>query len=181
MSEALATQGFSEPVSPALDRDELRARLRGTNINEETFLATDYLNHFNEIIMMIELVPSMPECLDEVRAWQPKSYEAHFQDSCFADKELAVLAYRNAPARFKEPFDKTIAHMDRLAGDGLASLSAAVEAGDAGRIELEAITLVRGLQRLVEVASGIIHGDERTFDQAAIDQILCTCAPARVS
>ncbi len=181
MTEPLAVEGAPEPARCDADRDALRARLRGTNINEETFLATDYLNHFNEIIMLIELVPSMPECLDEVRAWQPKSYEAHFQDSCFADKELAVLAYRNAPARFKEPFDKTIVHMDRLAEDGLARLSAAVEAGDAVRVELEAKALVQGLQKLGEVASGIIHGDERTFDQAAIDQILCSCAPARVS
>ncbi len=172
MTEPLAVEGTPEPAPGGAAQEGLRARLRGTNINEETFLATDYLNHFNEIIMLIELVPSMPECLDEVRAWQPKSYEAHFQDSCFADKELAVLAYQNAPARFKEPFDKTIAHMDRLVEDGLARLTAAVEAGDPGPIEVEANALVRGLQRLGEVAGGIIHGDECTLDQADIDNIL---------
>ncbi len=172
MTEPLAVEGSPEPAPGVAAPDGLRARLRGTNINEETFLATDYLNHFNEIIMMIELVPSMPECLDEVRAWQPKSYEAHFQDSCFADKELAVLAYQNAPARFKGPFDKTIAHMDRLVEEGVARLGAAVEAGEEGPIEVEANALVRGLQKLGEVASGIIHGDERTFDQTDIDSII---------
>ncbi len=30
-----------------------RDKVRGTNISEKTLLATDYLNHFNEIVMFI--------------------------------------------------------------------------------------------------------------------------------
>src|SRR3546814_6668569 len=39
-----------------------RLLVRGKNINQNTLLATDYLNHFNEIIMLLEMLPSMPEC-----------------------------------------------------------------------------------------------------------------------
>lgn len=37
-------------------------RLRVANINPRTGLATDYLNHFNEAVMLLEMVPDMPEC-----------------------------------------------------------------------------------------------------------------------
>jgi hypothetical protein len=38
-------------------------RLEGTNINQSTLLATDYLNRFNEVVMMIEMIPDMPDCM----------------------------------------------------------------------------------------------------------------------
>jgi len=46
---------------PAGAGDDIYARVAGKNINEKTLLATDYLNHFNEIIMLIELVPDLVE------------------------------------------------------------------------------------------------------------------------
>jgi hypothetical protein len=51
----------------------MRTRIAGTNINAQTLLATDYLNHFNEIAMLLEMVPDMNDMLDEAKAWQPKS------------------------------------------------------------------------------------------------------------
>ena len=56
-------------------------RLQGTNINGTTLLATDYLNHFNEVIMLIEMVPDMPDIIEDVLAWEPKTYVRHFADS----------------------------------------------------------------------------------------------------
>ena len=35
-------------------------RLEGTNINQSKLLATDYLNHFNEVVLLIEMLPSAP-------------------------------------------------------------------------------------------------------------------------
>ena len=79
--------------------DAMRDRVRGTNINEQTLLATDYLNHFNKIVMTMEMVPDMPELLEEAKAWQPKTYQDHFRDSGFTDKDLAIEAYPHAPAK----------------------------------------------------------------------------------
>ena len=33
------------------------------NLSLVTLLATDYLNHINEIVMLVDLVPDAPECL----------------------------------------------------------------------------------------------------------------------
>src|SRR5437588_12905439 len=79
--------------SPALDP----ARLAAANINPKTGLASDYLNHFNEAIMLLDLLPQTPECIVELIGWEPLSYEEHFAASHFKEKELAVAAYQAAP------------------------------------------------------------------------------------
>src|ERR1041385_4356145 len=69
------------------------ARLAAANINPKTGLATDYLNHFNEAIMLLDLLPETPECIVELIGWEPLSYAAHFAASHFKDKDLAIAAY----------------------------------------------------------------------------------------
>ena len=54
------------------------AQLRAANINPRTGLATDYLNHFNEAIMLLEMIPDMPECAEDFLGWQPLSYARAF-------------------------------------------------------------------------------------------------------
>ena len=68
------------------------------NVNDETLLATDYLNHFNEIAMILELLVDCPDCIDEAKEWRPKTYEEHFNDSGFSAKEFVIAAYTHAPA-----------------------------------------------------------------------------------
>ena len=176
MSEQAAAPNASAADGPAQQlRSHSRtlARLvRGKNINETSLLATDYLNHFNEIIMLLEMVPGMPECLEDCKAWQPKSYAEHFHDSCFADKELAILAYENSPPRYRDPFDSAVATMDTLVREGLQKIGAAIESGNE---ELLADTVARTahtLREFVDVASAIINGNEVTVDQRKIDEII---------
>ncbi|MCH8189248.1 MAG: hypothetical protein IIB66_11250 [Proteobacteria bacterium] len=146
--------------------------VQGTNIHEETLLATDYLNHLNEIIMLLGMIPSMPECLEDAHAWEPKTYVQHFRDSSFADKDLAVFAYENAPERYRLPFESTIAHINDLAAEGIADIEKVLETGEQGRIDDTVATISRNMQKFIDVASAIIHGDVRTMDQAEIDGIM---------
>ena len=154
------------------DRRAFQTRLRGTNIHEETFLATDYLNHFNEIVMLLDMIPDMPECLEDARAWRPKTYEEHFRDSSFSDKELAIEAYRRAPERFRKPFDETVATMNRLVGKSLERIEAAVASQDRAATERATSAASRGLQKLIDMAGAIIHGGESTMQQDEIDRLL---------
>ena len=66
------------------------ARLRAANINPRTGLATDYLNHFNEAIMLLEMIPDMPECAEDFLGWHPLSYGEHFTASNFKARDLAI-------------------------------------------------------------------------------------------
>lgn len=79
--------------------------LADANINPATRLATDYLNHFNNVVMLLELISSMPECADEVLSWQPVSYEDYFAHSHFRHRDLAILAYRHADPVLRGRFD----------------------------------------------------------------------------
>ena len=99
-----------EPKTAAGDADFLamQEKVKGSNIDETTLLATDYLNHFNEIVMLLEMIPDMPEILEDVKAWQPKSYMDHFKSSTIAEKDLAIEAYDFVPAVYREPFEQTI-------------------------------------------------------------------------
>ena len=146
--------------------------VRGKNIHEETLLATDYLNHFNEVIMLIGMIPDMPECLEDAKAWQPKSYEAHFRDSSFVDKDLAILAYQNAPLRFRDPFDNTITQMNYMVEVGLAHIEEVLAEGHPDKLADVVKNISRKLQLFVDTASAIIHGAHRAMDQVEIDSML---------
>src|SRR5258708_34120227 len=71
-------------------------RLAAANINPVTGLASDYLNHFNEAIMVLELLPQMPDCIEDLIIWHPMTYPEHFAASTFRDRELAIAAYESA-------------------------------------------------------------------------------------
>jgi len=169
--QSLSASGESAPEASSHART-LAKLVRGKNIHEETLLATDYLNHFNEVIMLIGMIPDMPECLEDAKAWKPKSYEDHFRDSAFVDKDLAILAYENAPLRFRVPFDKTIAHMNDLVVEGIVRIEEAMGEGNPDKVADIVLNVSRNLQRFVDAASAIIHGAERAMDQAEIDTML---------
>jgi len=97
---------------------------------------------------------------------------AHFRDSAFTDKDLAVLAYENAPARFREPFDNAIAHMNDLVAEGILRIEEVQREGNPDKTADIVSEISRNLQRLVDAASAIIHGAERVMDQAEIDDLL---------
>jgi hypothetical protein len=161
----------------AVVRDEdfaaWQQRVRGTNISEQSLLATDYLNHFSEIVMLLELVADMPDCIEEVRTWEPKGYREHFRDSTFSDRELAIAAYDHVPDRFKVPFEEIVAHLHGLIATSITRLDDAAASGMAPEEMGEiARAASRTLQRLMDHASAVIHGSERGLDQAEIDALL---------
>ncbi len=149
-----------------------RAKVKGTNISEKTLLATDYLNHFNEIVMLIEMVPDMPMMLDECYLWEPKSYQEHFRQSGFSDKELAIAAYEHVPTKFRRPFEDTIIQMQLVAGATIQRMAAAIEANDSNQLRLDCQASVEMIHKIIQVANGIIHGAAGMMDQEDIDLYL---------
>src|SRR3954465_7857288 len=108
MTAPLST--YDQNGSPALDP----ARLRAANLNPNTGLASDYLNHFNEAIMLLDLLPTTPECIVELIGWEPLSYEEHFAASHFKDRELAIAAYNAAEPSARLRLDELADTMNAL-------------------------------------------------------------------
>ncbi len=188
---------FETPPTPAVTRDTAAAEtagpggvvvrlpgytrtyrrlVQGTNINPQTLLATDYLNHFNEIAMLLDLIPEMPDCIEDALEWQPISYEAHFRNSVLADRHLAIAAYENAPAVYRDPFDATVRQLHDLVHTGLERIVAVIGRNDSALLAITVQSVSQSLQRLMDAANGIIHGTVETVDQSAIDLILETAA-----
>src|SRR5258707_3476482 len=103
---------FDRQTSPT---EEARAaQLRAANINPRTGLATDYLNHFNEAIMMLEMIPDIPECAEDFLLWYPLSYRQHFMASHFKARDLAIEAYESADAGIRAEFDNITGAMTSI-------------------------------------------------------------------
>ncbi len=161
------------PLEEEAGFEEFRARVAGTNISEKTLLATDYLNHFNEIVMLFDMLPDMPDMIEACKEWQPKTYAEHFADSTFSDRQLAIEAYGWVPARFRRPFEETIAQINTLILTSVARLERDIADGiDPDALRLACSSVSRAAQTLMDRASAIIHGSDRAMDQSEIDGLL---------
>lgn len=149
---------------------ELYPKLAPANIDPASFLATDYLNHFNEMLMMLEMLPDMPDMLEDLEDWAPKSYPDHFIQSGFTDKDLAVEAYENAPSAYKTQFDGTVADLDKLIVSTLGGLRAVgiAERGFSAPARLLLQTRIEMMHILLLRISGIIHGHLVKDDEITI-------------
>lgn len=136
--------------------DEARAaRLRAANINPRTGLATDYLNHFNEAIMLLEMIPDMPECAEDFLGWQPLSYCEHFTASNFKARELAIEAYDSADAGIRAEFDNITTAMTSI----LTAVGAAMREAKQDKTRATLAGQATGwVKPLVMLAGGIING-----------------------
>lgn len=153
--------------------EEYQAKVKGTNISGQTLLATDYLNHFNEIVMLLDMLPDMPDMIEECMVWEPKSYKNHFADSMFSDKQLAIEAYDRVPGKYRRPFEATIGQLNGLIMDGLVRLESEIGNGaDPESLRESCRSLARAAQVLMDCASSIIHGADRAMDQTEIDKLI---------
>ncbi len=161
-----------EDTKPDDALTELRARAGAANINEKTLLATDYLNHFNEFVMVVDLIPDMPDCLEDAEAWQPKTYQDHFRDSAFSAKELAIEAYDHSPAEYRDQFESLVDMINTLIPKGLDRIRSAIDEGNNDRVGFECGNTSKMLQQLMDIVSAVINGEKPTVDQRGIDAML---------
>jgi len=156
MTATAATQARSDrPTPPRTGHiDEARAAvLRAANINPRTGLATDYLNHFNEAIMLLEMIPDMPECAEDFLTWSPLSYAEHFWASNFKARDLAIEAYELSDA--KTEFDNITASMTSILTAVGTAMREATQDKTRATLADQATNWVKPL---VALAGGIING-----------------------
>src|SRR5450755_4346133 len=146
--------------------DEARAaQLRAANINPRTGLATDYLNHFNEAVMLLEMIPDMPECAEDFLAWHPLSYSEHFHASNFKARDLAIEAYEAADTITRTEFDNITTTMTSI----LSAVSAAMREARQDKTRATLAEQATGwVKPLVALAGGIINGGA----EADVDYIM---------
>jgi hypothetical protein len=140
---------------PSPDEGSWAAQLRAANINPRTGLATDYLNHFNEAIMLLEMIPDMPECAEDFLGWNPLSYREHFTASNLKARDLAIAAYDSADANIRAEFDNITTAMTSI----LTAVSAAMLEASQDKTRAALAEQATGwVKPLVALAGGIING-----------------------
>jgi hypothetical protein len=146
----------TQPASPpCADSRPTPQQLAKANINPVTGLATDYLNHFNEAIMLLDLVSTVPECLPDLMAWGPMSYQEHFTGSGFKDRELAVAAYKVADPSARADLERLA---DAMTAILLATRDAMMADGCAVETTEAAAEAAAQLRTLVAQAGAVING-----------------------
>jgi hypothetical protein len=131
------------------------AELKAANINPRTGLATDYLNHFNEAVMLLEMIPDVPDCAEDFLQWRPLSYPEHFTASNFKARDLAIEAYEAADPTIRAEFDHVTGTMTSI----LTAVGEAMREAqqDTTRTKL-AEQATSWVKPLVTAAGGIING-----------------------
>jgi hypothetical protein len=131
--------------------------LEAANINPTTRLATDYLNHFNNVIMLLEFIATMPDFVDEVLQWQPVDYASYFATSHFRHRDLAIAAYTAAEPSILARFAHVVGELDGAVLAAQALLSAHAPDDPAMLARVEALVQDR-MRPLISEASGVING-----------------------
>ena len=138
-----------------LEGEARAAQLRAANINPRTGLATDYLNHFNEAVMLLEMIPDIPECVDDFLEWHPLSYAEHFTASNFKARDLAISAYESADPAIRAEFDQLSNTMTSI----LTAVGQAMREANQDKTRAKlAEQAVHWVKPLVMAAGGVING-----------------------
>jgi hypothetical protein len=156
------------PVDPA--------RLAEANINPTTGLATDYLNHFNEAIMLLELIPTMPGCIEDLTAWKVMSYREHFLATHQKHREVVLEAHEAADPQARRMLDEIADTMSAILMAACTALPGTADTAEAAALGREAAVQLRPLvARAGAVINGFMLGADIPLTgvaQAAVDALM---------
>jgi hypothetical protein len=149
------------------------ASLAKANINPATGPATDYLNHFNEAIMLLEMLSTCPDCRDDFLVWQPMSYREHFEASGFKGRRTAIAAYEAADPTVRGCLDTLAGTMTAVLEATRAAMSADMPTDATVALAERAAALLRPL---VARAGAVINGEADSgapaSPQAVVDSVM---------
>jgi hypothetical protein len=145
----------------------------GPNINPLTGLSTDYLNHFTEAIMVLEVIGSMPECIDDLRAWKVKTYPEHFAASRFSNRNAIIAAYQTADPTARAALERTTEVLNAMVWRTRELVLQHVGSSEVDAIARRALDRLRPL---ITRAAALINGTtaksaDQQGPQAAVDAI----------
>ncbi len=148
-------------------------RLADAHINPATGLATDYLNHFNEAIMLLDMAAECPDCRDDLRNWRACDYREHFRRSGLKARDLAIAAYDAADPVARDMLDALAGTMTTVIDHARGRLDSET---DPARVRIAVERATAWLRLLVAQAGAVINNQRlAAFDalpQEAIDRTM---------
>jgi hypothetical protein len=108
-------------------------------------LSNDFLNHYSEALMLIEMAADDPVLGAELADWQPVSYRAYFASSDLRRAPAALAAYDALPEAPRRAFEKLVAAMDALATMATFALQPPTAPDSAAAVVEATVPALRGL------------------------------------
>jgi hypothetical protein len=75
----------------------------------------DYLNHFQQIATMIELLDRLPEIAGDIRDWRPQTHAGHLAEAPRGENDEILRAYGELSPLMQRAFQAVVAGLDKLA------------------------------------------------------------------
>ncbi len=165
----------------ALPLGRSRVRRAEALVNPASGLANDYLNLFNEIVMLVEQLPTMPELIDDIQRWRPVSYRDYFMRSVLPGRRSAITAYDQLDAQFRRDFESIVAELDARATGTVAAVRKHVRNhGEGEPIALAALCERAGctIRATLDKATSLVNHGVDTSDlvQARTDRLFALSA-----
>jgi hypothetical protein len=140
-------------------------------------LSNDYLNHYSEVLMLIELAASEPESLADLGAWRPLDYRTYFAASPLRRAADAIAAYDALPQQRRSAFEALTDAMDKLATSAILALQPPCTADKAALVAEVTLPAFHGLvgraaSFLSSAGQDLDAGGEVEEAQAVIDRLL---------
>ncbi len=90
-------------------------------VNPSSGIANDFLNQYIEILLLVENLPVLlPEMVEELLAWKPKTYHEYFSYSPLPGSAMAIKIYYCLDRNFRKKFEAQIAKINKLAYKAIA-------------------------------------------------------------
>lgn len=117
-------------------------------------LSNDYLNHFSEVLMLVELAAMDAAVMEDLAEWRPIDYPSYFATSQLRRAPEARAAYFQLCEPRRVAFEQLVRAMDKLAMTAIRALRPPCEPEDAA---LVADVTTPALRSLIAQASAFLN------------------------
>lgn len=145
-------------------------------------LSTDYLNHYSEILMLIEMASFDASVVDDIGSWQPIGYRDYFLKSPLRRAAAAISAYDALPDERRLVFEQIVQALDKLTLGAILALRPPCHPQN---VLLIGEVIGPGIRRLIDRAGAFLNsggqGSSETCEadhaQRMTDRLLIGPAP----
>lgn len=127
--------------------------------------------------MLLDMLPEMPEGIDDIALWRPLSYVEHFEESRLADRHLAIAAYAAAPAEGRAALEGIARDLNQIMANVVDAVLMAMASGQHTLAHQAAQDASAVMKPLIRQASDVINGvapqsqTGEVMSQASIDSL----------
>lgn len=119
-------------------------------------LSTDYLNHYSEVLMLIEMASVDESIVAELSTWKPIGYRDYFLKSPLRRAASAIAAYEALVDQHRTAFEQTVQALDKLAAAAIHALQPPCHQQN---VVLIGEVIGPGIRRLIDRAAAFLNSD----------------------